>query len=158
MLLAFGCRRGDSMSIKDIFTIWGQNTRQRTQKALERADFEMRQRNMSDQARRAELMKMLKMEYDQMKALKSNIGKVRREYAKEFKGRGKGYQEFVALVKAKTELLNLEQKYDKEEVQGYRKLTGNIEKEYERTKAMTSALEGYANAVRSQITGASQNI
>ena len=146
------------MSIKDVFTVWGQDTRQRSQKALERADFEMRQRNVNEQARRAELMKMLQLEYGRLKALKSNMGKIRRDYAKEYGGKAKGHQEFVAYQNAKTNLWRVQQEYGSHQVKGYRTLKEGINKDFERTPAMTKALEGYRKKSADLLSGTSTSI
>lgn len=67
------------MSFKELFLIWGQGTRERTRNSLEMANFEFKQRNLSEMQRRKELMEMLKWKQSDLKLARKENQKIKKE-------------------------------------------------------------------------------
>jgi len=133
------------MSIKDVFTVWGQDTRQRTQKALERADFEMRQLNLTEQARIDRLMKMLEMKNKTLVRLRSERQKMKLAYDKMYAGRGKtASQEYYKAANAFKGMAEIIQQAEIKDVQGYLDFSKEYKEKFERTANHQSVFNEYS--------------
>ena len=142
------------MSFKDLFIIWGQSTKQRTTDALQRADMEMQQRNMGITERRKELLKLIELENKRLNGLRSNLGKIKREYKKE----GGGTAEWLSMMNAWTRQAAVRQQYSNTQVDAFLELQEKKFKDWERTQEMKSALTGYSREAKDLASAAVETI